>query len=82
MVSSAATIWRVASIPLIPGRLMSIRTSPGRREVAVATASSPVSASPSTSKPGASVTTVLAAERNGAWSSTIRTLTELGGAPM
>ena len=43
---------RLASMPLIPGRLMSIRTSPGWCSAARSTASSPDSASATTEKPG------------------------------
>ena len=43
---------RVASMPLIPGRLMSISTRPGASGSNSSTASSPDSASPTTSKPG------------------------------
>lgn len=62
---SAARIWRVASSPLIPGRLTSIRTRSGLRFEAIVTESSPVSASPTTSKPSVASTTILAAIRKG-----------------
>src|SRR6476659_8553267 len=54
---------------------MSMRTRFGSRASTNSTAASPVSASPTTSKPGVMVTTALAALRKGAWSSAIRTLT-------
>src|SRR5215212_11290301 len=66
---------RVASMPLMPGRLMSINTRPGASESNNSTASSPDSASPITSNPGVAAITIFAARRNGAWSSTISTPT-------
>ena len=56
---------RVASMPLMPGRLMSIRTRSGGCASAWATASSPVSASPETSNPAVRPITVRATARNG-----------------
>ena len=61
--------------PLMPGRFTSIRTRSGARSAAIVTESSPVSASPTTSKPSVASTTMRAAIRNGSWSSTISTRT-------
>ena len=73
---AASTIRRVASMPLMPGRLMSMRTSAGWRSAAMATASSPDAASADHVEAGATrSTTVRATARKGAWSSTISTLT-------
>ena len=47
----AARMRRVASMPLMPGRLMSMSTRSGACTSTWATASSPVSASPATAKP-------------------------------
>ena len=74
---SAARICRVASSPLMPGRFTSIRTRSGASSDAIETESSPVSASPTTSKPSVASTTIRAAMRNGSWSSTMRTFTSM-----
>ncbi len=66
MSGSAATIRRVASTPFIPGMLMSMSTRAGSSSAAMATASSPLVASPTRAKPSIRRTTALAAERKGA----------------
>jgi len=58
-------IRRVASIPLMPSMLMSMRTSWGARSPTISTASSPDLASPTDSKPLVARTTARAAMRNG-----------------
>jgi hypothetical protein len=63
---SAFRMRLVASIPLIPGKLMSINTSRGWCSAASSIASSPLSASATTLNPEASATTVRATDRNGA----------------
>ena len=65
----------MASRPLIPGRFTSIKTRSGFRTRAVMTESSPVAASPTTSKPSVNSTTIRATARNGSWSSTMSTRT-------
>ena len=70
---ATAVIRRVASMPLIPGRLMSMSTRPGSSASNCSTASSPVTASPTTSNPGVAAITIFAARRNGIWSSTMST---------
>ena len=69
----AALIRLVASIPPMPGILMSMRTRSGRSERASWTASSPDNASAISSKPVVAATTARAARRKGGWSSTTRT---------
>src|SRR4029453_883679 len=66
---------RLASIPLMPGMLMSMRTRAGASSPASARACSPLSASPTVSNSGVAASTARAARRNGAWSSTIKTRT-------
>src|SRR4051812_36191921 len=66
---------RQASMPLMPGRLMSMSTRSGWREPAISTASSPDTASPATTNPSVMPITVRATSRNGCWSSTISTET-------
>src|SRR6266567_528244 len=69
----ADTIWRVASIPVISGMLMSISTRAGCSRSTSSIASGPLDASPANSKPSSRRSTARAAERNGAWSSTTST---------
>src|SRR5829696_2018367 len=66
---------RLASMPLMPGMLMSMRTSAGASSSASSSACSPLSASPTASNSGVAESTARAARRNGAWSSTIKTRT-------
>src|SRR5437016_2250834 len=66
---------RVDSMPLMPGMLMSMSTRSGSRVATRSTASSPLAASPVSSKPGVMRTTDLAAARKGIWSSTTTTET-------
>ena len=68
-------IRRVASMPSMPGRLMSISTRSGRSSVAAATDSSPDATAPTTAKPSVESTTTDIARRNGSWSSTTSTPT-------
>ena len=65
----------------MPGRFTSISTRSGWSVAAWVTPSSPVSASPTTSKPSVASTTMRAASRNGSWSSTISTRTGICGHP-
>src|SRR3954465_12115796 len=62
-------------MPLMPGMLMSIRTRSGVSSATLSTDSSPVAASPTSSKPSARLSTMRAARRKGAWSSTTSTRT-------
>src|ERR1017187_5439775 len=78
--AKSATIRLVASMPPISGILMSINTRSGRSSLTSEMASTPFSASPTSSKPLLRPRTARAARRNGAWSST--TTREREGATM
>src|SRR5256885_611498 len=66
---------RLASSPSMPGRWTSMRTRFGCRRPVATTDSSPVSVSPTTSKPSVALTTSRAAVRKASWSSQIKTCT-------
>src|ERR1017187_2801496 len=74
----AEVIWRVASIPLISGMLISISTRAGCSLSTSSIASRPLAASPTSSKASLRRRTAFAAERNGICSSTTRTGCERG----
>src|SRR5689334_19163537 len=73
-------IRRVASMPSSSGMRMSMRTTSGSRRPAMATASPPSEASPTTSRSSSASRIILNPARTSAWSSAIRmrTLTCLG----
>src|SRR5689334_5068092 len=68
---------RLASSPSMPGRWTSMRTRSGCKRPAATSDSSPVSVSPTTSKPCVALTTSRAAARNASWSSQIKTVTDM-----
>src|SRR5260370_26161879 len=64
---------RQATMPLLRGIRMSISTTSGSDSAALATASAPSHASPTTSMSSSSLRTISRPRRNSAWSSTIST---------
>ncbi|CAM5480413.1 hypothetical protein SALBM217S_06998 [Streptomyces griseoloalbus] len=72
-VPSAATISRVASMPLSSGMRMSIRTTSGASSRTCSTASRPLTASPTTSMSGMALSSTEKPSRTIIWSSAIRT---------
>ncbi len=73
--ASAATISRVASMPLSSGMRMSIRTTSGSSAATWRTASRPLTASPTTSMSGIAPSSTENPSRTIIWSSAISTRT-------
>jgi hypothetical protein len=72
VLGSSRRISPVASMPLITGISRSIRTTSGSRRRAIRRASSPLDASPTTSRSGSNSKTIRSPWRTTLWSSVIR----------
>src|SRR5579875_895935 len=79
---AASFMARAASMPLVFGMRMSIRTTSGSASRACATASAPSLACPTSSMSGSSLRTISSPRRKSAWSSAISTRIGSGAFPL